>query len=192
MSGLWDDVRRSLREARARLAAADASLEVAFEAMEALSALGAASLHRSHVAPGHFTASAFVLSPDGARTLLIRHRTLGLWLQPGGHFEPGDATLTEAAAREAEEETGVCLGAVEQELFHVDVHRVPANLRRGEATHLHHDLRVLFRAASDQLVAREEVAGAAWFSWEDLAGLETDDSVRRACGSIRRGGFGLG
>ncbi len=62
---------------------------------------------REQFAPGHFTASALVISPDAAQVLLIHHPTLSLWLQPGGHIEPGDATLVDAARREVQEETGL-------------------------------------------------------------------------------------
>lgn len=40
------------------------------------------------------------------KTLLIRHRRLGLWLPPGGEIHPEETPL-EAAARELREETGL-------------------------------------------------------------------------------------
>ncbi|MGD9955447.1 MAG: NUDIX domain-containing protein, partial [Candidatus Nanopelagicales bacterium] len=57
--------------------------------------------------PGHITASALVISPDRRRVLLTLHPNVGLWLQMGGHLEPGDAGLRAAAAREALEESGI-------------------------------------------------------------------------------------
>lgn len=51
-----------------------------------------------------FTASGLVV--DDGRVLLVRHRTLGGWVQPGGHVEPRE-TPDEAAVREVFEETGV-------------------------------------------------------------------------------------
>src|SRR5450631_4506903 len=54
----------------------------------------------------HFTGSALVT--DGARVVLVFHRKLSRWLQPGGHAEPEDAgDLTRTALREAREETGL-------------------------------------------------------------------------------------
>jgi 8-oxo-dGTP pyrophosphatase MutT (NUDIX family) len=189
MTALWDDLGQVLAGARARLLEQSPGMVTALASIEAAWGRGPVALRRDHLDPGHLTASAFVVAPSGDRVLLIRHRTLGLWLQPGGHFEVGDETLVGAAAREAEEETGVHLGAVLSGLFHVDVHRVPANAKRGEGAHLHHDLRVLFRASALELSARDEVDAAAWFSWEELAALDTDDSVRAACAVIR--GMGL-
>ena len=56
--------------------------------------------------PGHVTASAWLLSPDGRRFLLTHHRKLDQWLQPGGHAD-GDTDLPRVALREAREETGL-------------------------------------------------------------------------------------
>ncbi|MFJ1589882.1 NUDIX domain-containing protein [Kitasatospora albolonga] len=54
----------------------------------------------------HATAGAVLVGPDG-RILHIRHLALDKWLLPGGHLEPEDDTLQEAALRELCEETGV-------------------------------------------------------------------------------------
>src|SRR5436189_5409859 len=62
---------------------------------------------RSHFVPGHFTASAFVLSPDRRDLVLIHHKKLGIWVQPGGHVEPSDDDLLGAARREVLEEVGL-------------------------------------------------------------------------------------
>lgn len=55
--------------------------------------------------PTHVTASAIVLGADG-RVLLHRHKRLGIWLQPGGHLDPGES-CEQAALREVAEETGL-------------------------------------------------------------------------------------
>ena len=39
--------------------------------------------------PVHVTVSAIVVSDDGLRVLLHRHKRLGIWLQPGGHIDAG-------------------------------------------------------------------------------------------------------
>ena len=55
----------------------------------------------------HFTASAFVVDAAGSRTCLVEHVKLGRLLQPGGHIEDDDASVEDAALREAREETAL-------------------------------------------------------------------------------------
>jgi len=125
--------------------------------------------------PGHLTTSAFVLSPDHEKILLIDHVVIGRWLQPGGHYEPA-ATFYASAAREAVEETGVQGLALHPwhratDLpFAIDSHDVPGKPSRNEPAHIHHDLQYLFLADPDlPLVAQvEEVHAAAWKTVESL------------------------
>jgi 8-oxo-dGTP pyrophosphatase MutT (NUDIX family) len=147
-----------------------------------------APFHRGQTEPGHFTASAIVLAPDFESVLLIHHLAFEIWIQPGGHFEPGDATVERAARREVLEETGLAaldLVAGAPLLLDVDVHAIPANPRRGEEAHRHFDLRLLFRARERALRPSSEVAGARWVPVDALAGLATDASVRRAVARAR-------
>lgn len=134
--------------------------------------------------PGHFTASGFVVSPDGLRLLLIHHRRLDLWVQPGGHIDPTGEHVIDAAAREVEEETGIGdLAVLHEGLFDVDVHDVPA--AGVEPAHAHFDLRFLFRAGSVELTAAPEVHDAAWVPFEEVAAMTTDPSVVRAVDKLR-------
>lgn len=125
--------------------------------------------------PGHVTTSAFVLSPDHARILLIDHVVIGRWLQPGGHYEP-DANFHASAAREAVEETGVADLTLHpwhrgSDLpFFIDSHDVPGKPSRGEPAHIHHDLQYLFLAdPAVPLVAQLEEVHAA--TWKPIAAL---------------------
>lgn len=54
----------------------------------------------------HFCASAFIIDPNTRKILLVHHKKLHKWVQPGGHIEDNE-TPEEAAVREAFEETGV-------------------------------------------------------------------------------------
>lgn len=98
---------------------------------------------------GHITASAFVLDPRAGTVLLIHHAALDRWLQPGGHVDPGDVTVLAAALREVREEVGIpathlrALGATDVWLD-VDSYAIPANPRKAEPAHVHHDLRYAF------------------------------------------------
>jgi 8-oxo-dGTP pyrophosphatase MutT (NUDIX family) len=83
--------------------------EARFEALAwaALLDVTGPSLLTRACAPAHLTASALVLSPDAAQTCLVLHGKIGCWVQPGGHLEPDDASVLDAATREVAEETGL-------------------------------------------------------------------------------------
>ncbi len=134
---------------------------------------------RSLFTPGHFTASGFVMSPDRAAVLLIEHRRLGRWLQPGGHIDPSDPSPEAAARREIAEETGVAdLRLLVPGLFDLDIHPIPP--RTDEPAHEHFDLRFAFVARSGDLVPDAEVADARWVPLDGLDPYELDLSTRRA------------
>lgn len=146
-----------------------------------------AACEREHFDPGHFTASAFVLSPDQRDVVLIHHKKLGIWVQPGGHVEATDVDLMSAAQREVLEEVG--LGELEllrgdaSPLFDVDIHLIPA--RKTDPAHEHFDVRFAFTAKTRDLVHSEEVADLRWVPLAEIETLATDDSVLRAARKLR-------
>ena len=78
-------------------------------------------------APVHITASAWVVSPDRERVLLLHHRKYSEWFPPGGHAD-GDADVLRVALRECAEETGLDpahIKLIEPAIFDVDIHDVP-------------------------------------------------------------------
>ena len=136
----------------------------------------------------HVTASAVVARPDGGRFLLVHHRRLDRWLQPGGHVEPEDPSVYAAAVREAQEETGVreFESPAGPAVLDVDVHPIPA--RAGRPEHVHFDLRHLLTTAQEDVsaAAPEEVRAARWFSLEEALAAGVDASLERALRKARR------
>jgi 8-oxo-dGTP pyrophosphatase MutT (NUDIX family) len=140
------------------------------------------------LAEGHLTGAALVVEASGGRVLLLHHRKLQRWLQPGGHGDPGERTGEEVALREAREETGLqglVLHPAAPRPLDVDVHPIPA--RGSEPAHLHLDLRYLVVApAGARLQIQEEEASALrWFTWEELDALPLDHGLRRALAKAR-------
>lgn len=109
--------------------------------------------------PVHVTGSALIVGRRGI--VLLKHRRLGIWVQPGGHVDAGE-TPWEAAAREATEETGlvvVAAGPRPERVAHVDVHD-------GGRGHTHLDLRFLFLAGDDDPAPPpDESQDVHWFDW---------------------------
>ncbi|MBO2455917.1 NUDIX hydrolase [Actinomadura barringtoniae] len=126
-------------------------------------------------APGHITASALVLDSTGTQVLLTLHRKIKMWLQLGGHCEPGDATLAEAALREATEESGIEDLELRLDPIQLDRHKVFCH---PEGT-WHLDVQYVAYAPQN---ARAEISDESddlrWFPANALPDL-TDDAVRR-------------
>ncbi|MFN2561343.1 MAG: coenzyme F420-0:L-glutamate ligase [Jatrophihabitans sp.] len=117
-------------------------------------------------AAGHLTASAVVLDPSRAAVLLTLHPRVGRWLQVGGHCEPGDHTLLDAAAREAREESGIGALSFDPTPLTLDVHPITCSL--GVPTR-HFDVQFLAIApAGAEPVRSEESTDLRWFGWDDL------------------------
>ncbi len=124
---------------------------------------------------GHVTGSAIILSPDKKKVLLIYHKHFDRWQQPGGHWETDDEmNPLEVATREAEEETR--LGKLEQLPINgdtllpldIDSHNVPDRPERDEPPHVHHDIRYVFVASTENLrpITDNGIANIAWFGFD--------------------------
>ncbi|MCA9527385.1 MAG: NUDIX domain-containing protein [Myxococcales bacterium] len=134
---------------------------------------------------GHFTGSALVFDPAG-RLLLLWHRKLERWLQPGGHSEPEEHDPLETARREAHEETGLTdltpLSALPLDL---DIHRIPG--RGDEPAHDHLDVRyALLTRQPEAATVSVESRALQWFAVEELGGLGLDAALWRAVEKGRR------
>lgn len=125
--------------------------------------------------PGHATGSCFVVSTEG-RAALIFHRNLKLWVQPGGHAEPGETDPSLVSAREASEELGVEMNVV-PEIFDLDVHRIAP--RGGLPSHLHFDFRSLAVIEPVELKPATDAAEARWLTRDEIAAIGVDVGVRR-------------
>lgn len=138
---------------------------------------------------GHVTASAVVAHPGNVagtglglhppphfQFLLVFHRKLDRWLQPGGHVEPEDPSVFEAAVREAHEETGFdgFAAPIGDTILDLDIHSIPAF---GEdPAHFHYDVRFLLTTGNGGDISTD----AAWFRLDAIPRLDGDGSLSRA------------
>jgi 8-oxo-dGTP pyrophosphatase MutT (NUDIX family) len=136
----------------------------------------------------HVTGSALVVGPRGV--VLLKHKRLGFWLQPGGHIDPGESPWA-AALREAREETGLevhFVGPLDDEgvpeLLHVDVHP-------GGRGHTHLDVRYLLDGGdADPDPPEGESQEIGWYDWE-AAVEQADPGLEGILRFLQRRGLDL-
>ncbi|WP_338493839.1 NUDIX hydrolase [Streptomyces sp. SJL17-4] len=123
---------------------------------------------------GHLTGSALVIDPSRGRVLLTLHKKLGMWLQMGGHCEPGDPTMAAVALREGTEESGIAdLTLLPGGPVRLDRHAIPA------PCHWHLDVQYAALApagAAEQI--SDESLDLRWFAYDEVAGVADTSVVR--------------
>ncbi|MBU2754135.1 NUDIX hydrolase [Acidithiobacillus sp. CV18-2] len=128
----------------------------------------------------HITASCWVLNPAGDHTLLMLHRKLGRWFQPGGHSD-GDENVLRVALKECSEETGLPAEEIHflsRQIFDIDIHRIPA--RREEPEHRHLDIRFLMEIDDRlPLIGNSESHELRWVPLHEVHSYNRELSIHR-------------
>jgi 8-oxo-dGTP pyrophosphatase MutT (NUDIX family) len=132
--------------------------------------------------------SAIVMN-DG-KTLLIKHKKLGVWLNPGGHIEENE-TPEETALREVKEETGLDVEIIEdksknkiktnrafEKILPFSIMYEFVNYKTG--MHEHFDMIYLVRPMNSVEIKPDygEVTEIGWFSENEIDNLETYESTK--------------
>lgn len=134
------------------------------------------ALYRTCV-EGHLTGSAMIVENSYERVLVMLHKKLGIWLQPGGHAD-GEGYLSNVAFREAFEETGIDNLALWPTAIDCDVHRIPEF--GDEREHFHFDLTYLLLAPEEAVIKRNhESTDMRWVTLEELEVLTGEERLQR-------------
>jgi len=140
-----------------------------------------------HLAIGHVSGSAWVVNPARTHALLLHHRKLGFWLQPGGHAD-GDSDIVRVVLKETSEESGVDFNDVRllsDEIFDVDVHTVYES--KHDPRHEHFDIRFLVEIDdSIPIPGNNESHDIGWAAIDEVARFNNALSLRRLVTKTRR------
>ena len=128
---------------------------------------------------GHFTGSAWVVSPDRKQILMTHHKKLNMWLQLGGHAD-GSEDLINVAMREAKEESGFeNFILVSDKIFDLDIHEIPAT--SADTKHIHYDVRFLLEAdpENNEIIISDESHDVRWIHLDEVLKRNSEDSMKR-------------
>lgn len=168
--GLHDDITRVLQDWSAPDVDQDALRQTYLAFLAARP-----DAHRRTCAPGHITASTVLLSADRSRTLMTLHARVGLWLQLGGHLED-DASLLDAARREAREESGI--EGIEMLPDPIDLHCHPITCKGYTEPTRHLDIRFAALAPEGAVESiSAESLDLRWFDVDALPPVPTEVGV---------------
>lgn len=131
---------------------------------------------------GHITASVWVTNKSKDQVLLLHHKKLDKWLQPGGHAD-GNENLIAVAMKELEEETGLSNVSLQShKIFDLDIHTIPE--RKGVPIHKHYDVRFLVVAdVSEKLLQNHESTALRWFH---LDKVPKEESMQRMVDKLKK------
>jgi 8-oxo-dGTP pyrophosphatase MutT (NUDIX family) len=137
--------------------------------------------------PMHVTGSAWVVNPAHDHVLMLHHKKLDQWFQPGGHAD-GHADILQTALRETQEETGLDAAHVRilgNRIFDVDIHAIPA--MHGEPCHEHIDIRFLAEIDDSLLVpGSDESHDVLWVNLYDVTHYNNNLSTYRMVQKTRQ------
>jgi len=141
----------------------------------------------THLLPGHVTGSAWVVNQNYDRVLMLHHKKLNKWFQPGGHAD-SDHDIRRVALREVSEETGLDpsdINLVSEAIFDIDIHSVPDY--KGMPSHKHYDIRFLIQVDDSIVIpGNDESYDILWVELHDTQHFNHNLSTYRMMEKTRR------
>lgn len=131
----------------------------------------------------HFTASAWVVSPDRKQVLMAYHRLYDSWAWLGGHAD-GDHDLLAVALREVREESGLTkIRAVSPDIYSLEILTVDGHEKHGKYVSSHLHLNVTFLVEADPAEAvrckPDENSRVGWFTPEGAVEASSEPWFRQ-------------
>lgn len=130
---------------------------------------------------GHFTASAFVVNKERNKMVVVYHIINDGWIYPGGHAD-GEEDLLKVAIREVEEETGLKVKVLDDNIYAIDSAPVKGHIKRGKYVSAHLHLDVIFIMEADDKIPlkykEDESKGVKWISFSEADNETMCDFVR--------------
>ena len=137
----------------------------------------------------HFCVSVYVFNPKSKNFLMVNHKKLGKWVQPGGHIELNEDP-EEASLREVFEETGikVKLNGKKYPREKDYITQIKNKKNIVKENHIHIDFVYLAYPLENQVEVQnvEETDGLEWFTLEEILdeNFDTFENVRTICKKI--------
>ena len=133
-------------------------------------------------ASAHFTASAWVVSPDFSQVLMVFHNLYHSWSWLGGHAD-GERDLLSVALREVREESGLdTVTPLSSDLFSLEILTVDGHEKRGTYVSSHLHLNATYLVTADPTAALrckpDENSGVRWFSPQAALSASTEPWIR--------------
>lgn len=136
----------------------------------------------------HFCTSVFIYDKETDKFLLLLHKKMQKWVQPGGHIEK-DENPEEASIREVKEETGLDIRILGERKPTKNDFIVPLALQRNEMdeNHIHIDFVYAAEIIGNKDITQnvEESDDIRWFTLEEINELDTFSDIKYWCNYIK-------
>ena len=131
----------------------------------------------------HFTSSAWVVSPDYKKVLMVYHNIYNSWSWMGGHAD-GESDLLKVAIKEVKEESGLKhIEVLSPDIFSLEVLCVDGHEKKGKynPSHLHLNVTYLLMAEEcDELAIKpDENSGVEWIDINYIDKRVTEEWMKK-------------